>query len=380
MLEEYAQEIYRRENLRLQRQVKTLTENAQKNLSILSRFQEFELMLLACRSLPDVLELLLDKANHFFGLEGTSLVLFDPLRQFNELIEEEELSSYGGALQFRAEKQFFSELYLKDQQVWVGPLEPLEAATLFAEGSRVHSAAMLPLIRHGEFIGSFHFGSGDPDRFGPDQDLTFISHLASVIAACLDSNVVHENLRRMNSVDMLTRVGNRQAFERDFEEELSRASRTGDSLACLFLDLDAFKKVNDTYGNQAGDRALRVVGKQINQLLRKTDRVARYGGEEFAVLLPACEVEKAMEIADHIRSCVEAIAIPDEQGQPFQVTLSIGVSAWKPSTNSAINTKKQGEHLLACADRALDQAKADGCNCICYQPFIGAVQSLQTGA
>jgi two-component system cell cycle response regulator len=175
-------------------------------------------------------------------------------------------------------------------------------------------------------------------------------------------------------------VGNRHAFERDFAEELSRASRTGDSLACLFLDLDCFKNVNDTHGHQAGDRALRVVGKQIKHLLRKTDRVARYGGEEFVVLLPACAVEKAMEIAEHIRSCVEAISIPDEHDQPFQVTLSIGVSTWKPSTNSAINTQKQGEHLLACADRALYQAKADGRNCICYQPFIGAVKNLQTGA
>jgi diguanylate cyclase (GGDEF)-like protein len=367
--------------LHLQRQVKMLAENAQQNHSILSRFQEFELRLLACHSLTDLLDLLLSKANEFFGLDGTSLVLFDPLLQIKELIQEAELPSYEGALQFRSEKQFFSELYPQDQQVWVGPLEPLERATLFAEGgSRVQSAAMLPLIRNGEFIGSFHLGSRDPSRFGPEQDLTFVSHLASVIAVCLDSNVAHESLRRMNSIDMLTRVGNRHAFERDFAEELSRASRTGDSLACLFLDLDCFKNVNDTHGHQAGDRALRVVGKQIKQLLRKTDRVARYGGEEFVVLLPACAVEKAMEIADHIRSCVEAIPIPDAHDQPFQVTLSIGVSTWKPSTQSAINTQKQGEHLLACADRALYPAKADGRNCICYQPFIGAVKNLQTGA
>ncbi len=379
-MEEYAQEVYRRENLRLQRQVKMLAENAQQNHSILSRFQEFELMLLACRSFAGVLDLLLGKANNFFGLEETSLVLFDPMRQINELIEEAELPWVDGALHFQSEKQFFSELYPQDRQVWVGPLESLEAATLFTEGSRVQSAAMLPLIRNGEFIGSFHMGSRDPSRFDTEQDLTFVSHLASVIAVCLDSNVAHESLRRMNSVDLLTRVGNRHAFERDFAEELSRASRTGDSLACLFLDLDRFKNVNDTHGHQAGDRALRVVGKQINQLLRKTDRVARYGGEEFVVLLPACEVEKAMEIADHIRSCVEAIPIPDGYDQPFHVTLSIGVSIWKPSTNSAINTQKQGEHLLACADRALYQAKSDGRNCICYQPFIGVVQNLQTGA
>jgi two-component system cell cycle response regulator len=364
----------------LQRQVKKLAENAEQNQHILSRFQEFELKLLACHSLSEVLDLLLNQSKDFFGLDGASLVLFDPLRQIHELVEEADSSSYPGTLGFRAEKQAFEIFYPQERTVRVGPLEPATADDLFAGAGRIQSAAMLPLIRNGEFIGSFHLGSVDPERFGPKQDVTFISHLASVIAVCLDSKVAHENLRHMNCIDMLTKVGNRHAFDRDFAEELSRASRTGDSLALLFLDLDDFKGVNDTHGHQAGDRALRVVGKQINQLLRKTDRVARYGGEEFVVLLPACEVEKAMEIADHIRVCVESLSIPDGQGEPFQLTLSIGVSTWKTNSNASVDTQKQGEHLLACADRALYQAKSQGRNCVCYQPFIGTVQNFQTGA
>jgi len=356
-----------RDVYRLQRTVKDLVYNAEENQRILQYFHEFELRLLACRSLAELLDCLLVDAVEYFDLGAVSLVLFDPEGAARELLEDLDTPDYGGRLQFRSSQHFFVDLYGEQKQTQLGPLEILERAKLFPGGFPVETAALLPLLRQNLFIGSYHLGSRSEDRFTRNKAVDFISHLASIIGVCIENCINQEHLRRLSLIDVLTRVKNRRAFDLDLDKEISRASRTGSPLSFLFIDLDHFKKVNDVHGHQTGDRALKVVAQAAKQQLRKTDHIARFGGEEFAALLPCCPKHKALEIAERVCEQVKQVEIRNDDDEAFQVTLSIGLTTWEPGSRGAINSFVQGEKIIAAADHAVYLAKDNGRDQVCFE-------------
>jgi diguanylate cyclase (GGDEF)-like protein len=129
----------------------------------------------------------------------------------------------------------------------------------------------------------------------------------------------------------------------------------------MFLDVDKFKRINDTYGHQAGDEVLRSVANVIQSQLRVGDTIARYGGEEFVVLLPQTAGHHAREIAERIRATIAGIPLHAQSGHEINVTISIGLSMLKTDESSGDN-KQVAERLLAAADQALYQAKNTGRN------------------
>jgi diguanylate cyclase (GGDEF)-like protein len=162
---------------------------------------------------------------------------------------------------------------------------------------------------------------------------------------------LYREVRRLARTDALTGVANRRAWEEEFSRELARAARSGQPLCIALLDLDHFKAYNDQHGHPAGDRLLRAATAAWQGRLRKTDLLARYGGEEFAVLLPDCELDSAMEIAERLRTA-----------QP-EGTCSLGVAGWDGRENAAalvdradraLYAAKQGGRNRSCADRAAD--------------------------
>jgi diguanylate cyclase (GGDEF)-like protein len=147
-------------------------------------------------------------------------------------------------------------------------------------------------------------------------------------------------------------------------EELSRASRTGSSLAVLFVDLDKFKPVNDNHGHAAGNDVLRGVAKILQAATRSTDIVCRYGGDEFVVILVNPDREGADRVAEQIREGVETMKITTENGETG-VTVSVGVAYHSGITQTSVT----GEELMAEADAALYVAKAQGGNTV--HPTVG---------
>jgi len=178
-----------------------------------------------------------------------------------------------------------------------------------------------------------------------------------------------EELKRLNVIlkersirDGLTGLYNHHYFYYFLRREFLLAGRNGTDLACLLLDLDNFKKLNDTYGHQLGDSVLKGVAAGIRKTVRETDVVSRYGGEEFAILLPGTDLAGARVLAEKIRARIENLAIP-HCILTVPATVSIGVA----SRNEHAPAKPQ--ELLAFADRALYRAKAAGRNCvIVYSP------------
>jgi diguanylate cyclase (GGDEF)-like protein len=163
-------------------------------------------------------------------------------------------------------------------------------------------------------------------------------------------------LQRLANSDGLTHVANRRRFDKYFDEEWRRHSRTLLPLSLILCDLDFFKIYNDTYGHQAGDECLKLVANLLSgNVKRSGDLVARYGGEEFVILLPNTIGESAFELAERIRENLKQLQIPHTGSKVNEyVTLSLGVASTSP------NWEQSKSLLLANADKALYQAKTAG--------------------
>jgi diguanylate cyclase (GGDEF)-like protein len=157
--------------------------------------------------------------------------------------------------------------------------------------------------------------------------------------------------------DGLTGIPNRRAFDQTLLREWLRAGRTQSKLSLVLIDIDHFKKYNDTNGHLAGDDSLKRVASAIRDALRASDFPARYGGEEFACILPETDEEGALISAERIRAQVASISLPHNgsQSAPF-VTVSLGIATVTPSELLA------PEKLIEIADRMLYQAKREGRN------------------
>ncbi|MBD5604783.1 MAG: GGDEF domain-containing protein [Candidatus Eremiobacteraeota bacterium] len=166
--------------------------------------------------------------------------------------------------------------------------------------------------------------------------------------------------------DELTGLLNRRGFNLRFEEQFRRSARTDESLAVLLIDMDDFKRYNDTFGHQSGDRAIASVARVIASMLRRAgDAGARIGGDEFAVILPKTDMAGAMSVAERIRGSVERLAIVQGEGARFsQITVTIGVTSMHLAgiPESAIGVETSA--LLGGADAALYAAKDAGRNCV----------------
>ncbi|OOG25407.1 hypothetical protein B1C78_06735 [Thioalkalivibrio denitrificans] len=161
-------------------------------------------------------------------------------------------------------------------------------------------------------------------------------------------------LEQYARTDMLTHTENRRAFMEALRNEFSRARRYAHPLTVLMIDLDRFKSVNDKYGHEGGDAALKAFAHTVRPLLRDTDRFARMGGEEFAVLLPETGLEEGRKLAERLRAEVAGMTV-ESRLEYFKVTVSIGVAELQPDEVDA-------EETLNRADKALYAAKHGGRN------------------
>ncbi|MFD2262098.1 GGDEF domain-containing protein [Lacibacterium aquatile] len=166
---------------------------------------------------------------------------------------------------------------------------------------------------------------------------------------------LHARLDKLATLDSLTEVYNRRSLDKMGEVEAERARRTGQPLCLLVADLDHFKQINDAYGHPAGDTVLKEFVARVRDGLRAQDILGRYGGEEFVILLPATEIEQAIQVAERVRTAWSGRAMPISATPPLMATVSIGIAM---GSGPSIHLEK----LYGAADRALYQAKQAGRN------------------
>lgn len=168
----------------------------------------------------------------------------------------------------------------------------------------------------------------------------------------------HIILKEMNTIDAVTGIRNRQYFDETLEQEWRRAKRQGYDISMLLLDIDHFKKVNDTYGHLAGDECLAAIAKEVDQMFnRPSDVVARYGGEEFVVVLPYVSEDNALSLAEQLRQLIEESTYSGD-GHELKVTVSIGVATVSPDDEVA------PRDLIGWSDTVLYEAKSSGRNLV----------------
>ncbi|MFM6989664.1 MAG: diguanylate cyclase [Arenimonas sp.] len=167
-----------------------------------------------------------------------------------------------------------------------------------------------------------------------------------------------QEMEHQAHTDVLTGAFNRRHFYLFGERELSRARRIEDPLSLLMLDIDHFKRINDEYGHDIGDEALKLLTRTCLQQLRPHDLFARTGGEEFAALLPHTGIADAAMVAERIRRSVEALVLPVPDGREVRLTVSIGVVQWHAGDADL-------DALFKRADRKLYQAKDEGRDRVC---------------
>ena len=175
-----------------------------------------------------------------------------------------------------------------------------------------------------------------------------------------------DGLCELSLKDPLTGLANRRHFRTVLEREIDVVARSGESALLLMLDIDHFKKINDTHGHMVGDMVLQSVAKCLNSCVRPKDTVARYGGEEFAVVLPNCQQAVGRVVAERIRETIESLSIAVAPQVHIHITISIG-GAYAPEW-----VRSTAELWTDRADTELYRAKAEGRNrvCIDHQPAL----------
>lgn len=349
------------ENQHLRQQLQSLLAEARQNEEKLRRFDLIERRLIGTHSLAEVIQLLLRDFREVFKLDSLTLLLIDPEYEIARLLEQE--SREGAALPGLRLLESGAELagLYPQGRPYLGPMDGAAAGRTFAPEAGIASVAWLPLTRQDALIGGLHLGSANAERFSADSSTDFLERLTAIASICLENALNHERLKSVGLTDALTGINNRRYFECRCLEEVALARRTGASLACMFFDLDHFKRINDTLGHQAGDEVLRKAANVIKLLLRSCDIVARYGGEEFVALLPQTTLMHAREIAERIRANIAAHCFEALPGEPLIVTASIGVSVLA-GEGGDVPLADQAARMIAAADQAVYQAKHGGRN------------------
>jgi diguanylate cyclase (GGDEF)-like protein len=223
------------------------------------------------------------------------------------------------------------------------------------------SVTITPLLQQERIRGTLGIYAAEPSR-DPESDL----HLLSMLAAqAVNSLVMLERLvasEEQALTDSLTGLYNYRFFQESLQRELSRASRSKAALSLIVLDLDNFKVINDSYGHGVGDRVLRHLADLIQRHSRKANVVVRYGGDEFCIIVPEGDLETARAVAERVLAEIRNSPYGDEaHGVPPQsLTVSAGVTAYRPEEDNAFSFfKRADENLLAAKRNGKDRVVAE---------------------
>ena len=342
------------------RQLEELTAEVAWNDEKMQRTQRREMRLLQAETLDALLIALTDGLRVSYGVDYVSLVLCDadhdirhlllangtPPEDFPKLVMVESMSG-------------LAPQYIALRQPWLGNFAACDHQLICPGAEDMKSIAMIPLTHRGKLLGSINLCSADPLRFTRAHASDFLAHLGVIASFCIENTINRARLLRSGFTDVLTGWNNRRYLAVRLGEELARARRDGTRLVCLMLDIDHFKRVNDTWGHAAGDAVLKELAQRVEAQVRASDVAARYGGEEFVVLLPDTNVAAAEKLAERIRTGIAEAPIDLPGGESVSITASIGIAEVRPKPDDK-DLKTLGDSLIARADVALYAAKSAG--------------------
>jgi diguanylate cyclase (GGDEF)-like protein len=217
----------------------------------------------------------------------------------------------------------------------------------------IRSYAGAPIIAKGQLAGFINL-VGVSSNFYHQEHAIRLQAFADQAAIAIENARLYAEVERLATLDEVTGILNRRRLFQLGRREMELSRRYGTSLAAILLDIDLFKKINDTYGHTAGDRVLSGIASTISHNIREIDLFGRYGGEEFVILLPSTGAEAAREVAERVRELVAGLRFDTERG-PLEVTISLGVAMLTGDIPSLAT-------LIDRADQAMYSAKQAGRN------------------
>ena len=229
------------------------------------------------------------------------------------------------------------------------------------QGQSIRPLAVVPLIYHERFMGVLLVRSDDPTRIWQENEVLLMRTVADQVTVAVNHARLFAQMQQQALTDGLTGCFNRRSFEMQLERDMHLATRMRQPISLILLDIDHFKRVNDNYGHDVGDIALRMLANGLREELRGVDTAARYGGEEFAVILPQAGMDGAVAVAERLRAHIERTEVPGVG----HITASFGVATFPLHATSR-------DGLVATADRALYSAKNAGRNRVCTPPECDA--------
>ncbi|MFT3743732.1 MAG: GTP cyclohydrolase IIa [Pyrinomonadaceae bacterium] len=209
--------------------------------------------------------------------------------------------------------------------------------------------ASVPLVADDELIGAVTIYSQELESYG-EENIRLLETISRIAADAIGKSLKHDEATTHAMTDPMTGLPNARSLQRQFEKEVARASRGGNSFQVLMLDLDGFKAVNDTYGHKAGDEMLREISKVIREQLREYDFLARYGGDEFVALVPGTEPNDVLDLCDRIEKAVRAFKLPVGEGKTASVGVSLGASGY-PQAGETF------DQMIVVADKVMYERK-----------------------
>lgn len=320
--------------------------------------------LLRLDSLSQIIIYVLNDAKQIFGVDIVTLALIDDngdIAQFLEDDAEFVFEEHKNLILLKSNELLKATFNISAKPYLGAYLSPKYHRLFVGIKPKPISVSISILSRRKQYLGALNLGSYDPQRFDHQITAEMIEIMAAIITICLEDYLHFEALQRTSFVDNLTRTNNRRFFEQRLDEEIGRSQRNGQPLSCLFLDIDFFKSVNDTYGHQGGDLVLSLVAAAIKTQMRSVDVLARYGGEEFVALLSNNDESKALDIAERIRLAVESLKV-ELDDLMIKVTISIGSATFMPESSTKVDKKDIAAKLIKLSDTALYQAKHNGRN------------------
>jgi len=318
--------------------------------------------LTATLDLPQVIEKLLQAATKILETEDGSVWLWDSEEEGALICEAvSHHSQYRSIVnaRLRPGEGIAGWVAQQEESVIVNDVQNDERfATRIDElaGGQTRTLIAVPLRARDRVIGVLEVVNKIDGVFDIN-DLTLLETLAASAAIAIDNAQLFAKVQHMATTDELTGLRNRRSFFAMAAHEFERAQRYDHPICAIMLDIDHFKKVNDTYGHAVGDDVLRVVAQRTQQQVREFDIAGRYGGEEFAIILPQTSLCAATQVAKRLRQSVADHPITIKNGH-VNVTVSLGVTQSNATTSTL-------DSLLDQADQALFAAKEAGRNRVC---------------
>jgi diguanylate cyclase (GGDEF)-like protein len=329
-------------------------DELKRKIEELSVFNEIGKTLTSTLDIKEILNIIMLKISELLKPDNWSLLLADEEKGdlYFEIVVGEEADKIKN-MRLRMGEGIAGWVAEKGEKLFVPDVSKDERFSMYvdlASGFVTRSVACVPLKCKGRVLGVIELVNKTGREGFSDEDMFVLTTLADYAAIALENAQYFQRVKELTITDDVTRLYNSRYMHDYLEQELRRAQRYGMELSIIFLDLDYFKNVNDTYGHLVGSRLLKEVAQVILKSLRSVDIAIRYGGDEFVMILPSTSKESALKVAERVRNNFKEAVFLQEEGLKIRQTASFGVASFPVDAGNKLD-------LIRMADRAMYQVK-----------------------